>query len=111
MSCGEPLETEREDESEASWRTDINNNMEFIIRVQRLKALCHLIKQKHGMHKYSHKNQSHNNTLLHILIQSKVQLTHTETQHPRTHRVACTRTHTRARARAHTLTHTHVDCM
>ena len=41
--------------------------MEFIVRVRRLKALCHLIKEKLGMHKYSNKIQWHNNTLLHIL--------------------------------------------
>ena len=30
--------------------------MEFIERVRRLKALCHLIKQKQGMRKYSDKD-------------------------------------------------------
>ena len=29
--------------------------MEFILYIQQLKVFCHLIKQKHGMHKYSHK--------------------------------------------------------
>ena len=48
-----------------------------------------------------------------LIIQSKVKLTHTETQHPCTHRVACTHTHThththtRTHAHAHTHTHTH----
>ena len=45
--------------------------MEFIVRIRRLKALCHLIKQKHGMHKYSYKNQLHNNTLLYIHSHTK----------------------------------------
>ena len=42
-------------------------HVEFIVGVRRLKALSHLIKQKHGMHKYSHKNQSQINTLQLIL--------------------------------------------
>ena len=50
-----------------------------------------------------------------LVIQSNVRTTHTETQHPRTHRVACTHTRTRshahalthARTHAHTHTHTH----
>ena len=31
-----------------------SNDMEFIVRVRRLKALCHLIKQHQRVHKYSH---------------------------------------------------------
>ena len=44
-----------------------------------------------------------------LVIQSKVKLTHTETQHPPTHRVACThaRTHTYTHTHARTLAHTH----
>ena len=37
--------------------------MEFIVCIWLLRVLCHLIKQKHGMHKYSHKNRLYNNTL------------------------------------------------
>ena len=40
-----------------SYTADINNNMEFIVLVRWLKALCDLIEQKHGMHKYWHKQQ------------------------------------------------------
>ena len=50
-----------------------------------------------------------NNTIIHyytyLVIQNKVKLTHTETQHPRTHNVACTHTHTHTHT--HTYTHTH----
>ena len=37
--------------------TDINNNMKFIVLFRRLRALCQLIKQKHGIHTCSHENQ------------------------------------------------------
>ena len=40
-----------------NYGTDMNDNMEFIVSVPPLKGLSHLIKQKHGMHKYSHKIQ------------------------------------------------------
>ena len=46
--------------------------VEFIMRrVWWHKELCHLIKQKHGMHEYYHKTQLHNNTLPLILSQTK----------------------------------------
>ena len=81
---------------------------EFIVRVWRHKELCHLIKQRHGMHKYSHKNLFHDNCITihyysYLVKQGKVKLTHTETQHPCTHRVAC--------MHAHAHTHTRIDCM
>ena len=69
---------------------DINNNMEFIARFQRLKLIKELydfIKQWHGMHKYPHKHQWHNNTLPNIVI-------HTDKASVLKH------THGRARARA-----------
>ena len=49
-----------------------------------------LIKERHGLHKYSHKNQGHNNTLITILIHTRYNETHSHTD-----------THT------HTQTHTH----
>ena len=75
--------------------------MEFIVHVRRLKVL-YLTEQKHEMHKYSHKHDYLNNTLLHLLSQqSKVKLTLKHNTPALTVSLA--------RARAHT--HTHVDCM
>ena len=71
--------------------TDINNDMEFIVRIQQLSALCHLIKQKHGLHKYTKISSTIIHYYTYLLIQSKVKLTDTETQHPHT-RIACTST-------------------
>ena len=91
----------------------IGAHMEFIVRGRRLKAFCRLIQQKHGMHKYSHTNQYHNNSFCsHLAIQSKLKLAHTETQTPshseiRLHARTHCHTPTHTVTHPHTLSHTH----
>ena len=76
----------------------INNNMEFIVSVRQLKALCHLIKESVGC---INTHIKINSIIIHfytyLVIQSKVKLTHTETQislHTQSHLHMHTHTHT-----------------